>query len=89
MKNIAIIIPSYNNCQWYQRNLSSVIAQDYQNFRVIYIDDCSSDGTGELVEQFIAEHNSGNLTHLIRNPSENPWRYRTARTEGRAFTLSR
>jgi glycosyltransferase involved in cell wall biosynthesis len=68
MKNIAIIIPSYNNCQWYQRNLSSVIAQDYQNFRVIYIDDCSSDGTGELVEQFIAEHNSGNLTHLIRNP---------------------
>jgi glycosyltransferase involved in cell wall biosynthesis len=68
MKKIAIIIPSYNNRQWYERNLSSVIAQDYQNFRVIYIDDCSSDGTGELVEKFVADHNLRNLIHLIRNP---------------------
>ena len=68
MKKIAVIIPSYNNSQWYERNLSSVVAQDYHNFRVIYIDDCSSDRTGELVEQFIADHNSADLIHLIRNP---------------------
>lgn len=68
MKNIAVLIPSYNNRQWYEHNLSSVIAQDYHNFRTIYVDDSSSDGTGELVEQFIAEHNSGNLIDLIRNP---------------------
>jgi glycosyltransferase involved in cell wall biosynthesis len=68
MKKIAVIIPSYNNRQWYDRNLSSVIAQDYQNFRVTYVDDCSSDGTGELVAQFIADRGPGNLIHLIRNP---------------------
>jgi glycosyltransferase involved in cell wall biosynthesis len=68
MKKIAVITPSYNNRQWYERNLSSVVDQDYHNFRVIYVDDCSSDGTGELVEQFIADHNSGSLIHLIRNP---------------------
>jgi glycosyltransferase involved in cell wall biosynthesis len=68
MKKIAVIIPSYNNRQWYQRNLSSVLDQHYESFRVIYIDDCSSDGTGELVEKFIADRNSGNLIHLIRNP---------------------
>jgi glycosyltransferase involved in cell wall biosynthesis len=67
MKKIAIIIPSYNNRQWYKRNLSSVLAQDYHNFRVIYVDDCSSDGTGELVDKFIADTNSRNLIHLIRN----------------------
>jgi glycosyltransferase involved in cell wall biosynthesis len=68
MKKIAVIIPSYNNRQWYELNLSSVVAQDYQNFRVIYVDDCSSDGTGELVEQFVADCNSGILIRLIRNP---------------------
>ena len=68
MKKIVVIIASYNNRQWYERNLSTVVAQDYHDFRVIYVDDCSSDGTGELVEQFIADHNSGNLIHFIRNP---------------------
>src|SRR5580700_3348825 len=68
MKKIAVIIPSYNNRQSYERNLSSVVAQDYHDFRVIYVDDCSSDRTSELVEQFIADRNSGNLIHLIRNP---------------------
>lgn len=68
MKEIVVIIPSYNNRQWYQRNLSSVVDQDYRKFRVIYLDDCSSDGTGELVDQFIADHKLSNLIHLIRNP---------------------
>ena len=67
MKKIAVIIPSYNNHQWYERNLSSVIGQDYQSFRVIYVDDCSSDGTGELVKQFIADTDSESLIQLISN----------------------
>jgi glycosyltransferase involved in cell wall biosynthesis len=69
MKKIALIIPSYNNRRWYKRNLSSVLDQDYDNFRVIYVDDCSSDGTGHLVEKFIARRKSGNLIHVIRNPA--------------------
>src|SRR5690242_10745172 len=36
MKKIAVTIPSYNNRRWYRRNLSSVLAQNYCNFRVIY-----------------------------------------------------
>jgi glycosyltransferase involved in cell wall biosynthesis len=68
VKKIVVIIPSYNNREWYERNLTSVVVQDYHNFRVVYIDDCSSDGTGELVEQFIAERNSSSFIHLIRNP---------------------
>src|SRR5262245_39461310 len=68
MKKIAIVIPSYNNRQWYKRNLVSLCAQDYDNFRAIYVDDCSSDKTGELVEKFIADNNLGDRIHLIRNP---------------------
>jgi glycosyltransferase involved in cell wall biosynthesis len=68
MKRIAVVIPSYNNCQWYKYNLSSLYTQDYDNFRAIYIDDCSSDGTSELVEKFIADNNLGERIHLICNP---------------------
>jgi glycosyltransferase involved in cell wall biosynthesis len=67
MKKIAVIIPSYNNCQWYKFNLSSLFAQDYDNFRAIYIDDCSSDRTAKLVEEFIRDNNLDKRIHLIRN----------------------
>ncbi len=52
--NIIVIIPSYNNIQWYERNVRSAITQKYRNFEIIYIDDCSQDGTGEAVERYIA-----------------------------------
>jgi glycosyltransferase involved in cell wall biosynthesis len=69
MGKITVIIPSYNNRRWYARNLRSVFAQDYGgNFRVSYIDDGSSDGTGELVQEYIAERNSGPLVSLTHNP---------------------
>ncbi len=54
-----LIIPGFNNSQWYARNLASVFAQDYNaEFRAIYIDDGSSDGTADLVQAYIAERNS-------------------------------
>ena len=70
LKKIAVIILSFNNRQWYARNLASVFSQDYdETFRVIYIDDGSSDGTGDLVQEYIAERYSGSsaLITLIRN----------------------
>ena len=50
-KEMVIIIPSYNNEKWARDNLQSIIEQNYQNFRIIYINDCSSDSTGKLVEK--------------------------------------
>jgi glycosyltransferase involved in cell wall biosynthesis len=68
MKPMVILIPSYNNRQWYEQNLESVCAQKYDNFRAIYVDDGSSDQTGPLVEQFLADHAVGHRIQLIRNP---------------------
>jgi glycosyltransferase involved in cell wall biosynthesis len=52
-KPLVFIVPSYNNKQWYEKNLLSMINQKYRNFRLIYIDDCSPDGTGALVTAFL------------------------------------
>src|SRR5437868_3721405 len=63
-KNMVIIIPSYNNCKWYERNLQSALSQNYTNFRVIYTDDCSTDGTGGLVEQYLLENDVDKKVHF-------------------------
>lgn len=61
-KPIVVIVPSYNNAKWCDYNLTSILKQNYQNFRIIYIDDASSDGTADLVEQY-----KDNRILLIRN----------------------
>lgn len=66
-KNIVVIIPSYNNKFWFQKNLSSVFMQNYKNYRVIYIDDTSNDMTGELVEKYIKAFNKNDIVTLIKN----------------------
>ena len=55
-KPIVIVIPSYNNFNWFQWNLNSILMQKYNNYRVIYVNDCSSDGMGAAVEKFVREN---------------------------------
>jgi len=66
-KPITIVIPSFNNKDWYQKNLDSVWQQQYSNFRVMYVDDNSPDGTAQLVEQYIATHPHQFKIELIKN----------------------
>jgi len=66
-KRIVIIVASYNNKEWYQTNLKSLFFQKYNNYHIMYIDDCSPDETEILVEQFIQENNKQNKITLIKN----------------------
>lgn len=66
-KKITVIIPSFNNESAYHANLSSVINQEYDNYNVIYINDASTDNTGPLVQQFIADNNLENRITYIQN----------------------
>lgn len=70
-KKIAVLVPSFNNQDWYKQNLDSIFAQEYENFFIIYIDDYSSDGTGDLVEKYIQENGWENRVIFIRNESRN------------------
>ncbi|MBM3893274.1 glycosyltransferase family 2 protein [Candidatus Dependentiae bacterium] len=65
--HLVVVIPSYNNAQWYECNLASVIRQDYDNFSVIYTDDASPDGTGALVREYLAKVKAGVQVKLIQN----------------------
>lgn len=47
--NISVIIPSHNEADALQRNLPSILEQDYENFEVIVIDMASTDNTAEVL----------------------------------------
>ena len=52
-KPIVVAIASYNNEKYYKKNLNSIFAQDYQNYRIIYTNDASTDQTLTLVKNYI------------------------------------
>jgi glycosyltransferase involved in cell wall biosynthesis len=64
---MVVVIPSYKNADWYERNLASVYGQNYQNYSVIYVDDASPDGTGDLVQSYIKKMHQEDRTTLIKN----------------------
>jgi len=66
-KEFVFIIPSYNNESNYLKNLNSVLNQTYQNWRIVYVDDCSTDKTYDLVSKYIIEKNVENKVKLLKN----------------------
>lgn len=56
-KNFVVIIPSYNNEQWCERNIASVLRQDYEQFRIVYVNDASEDNNiGKLISYVKNNH---------------------------------
>ncbi len=66
-KPFVVVIPSYNNKDWYEQNLKSVFRQKYENYRVVYIADAPTDGTEHLVKKFVEEMGQENRFTLLVN----------------------
>ena len=68
-KTFVFIISSYNNSPYIKKNLDSILNQTYKLWRIIYIDDHSSDDTFNLVNNYIKTNNLNLKFNLIRNES--------------------
>ncbi|MBE5905169.1 MAG: glycosyltransferase family 2 protein [Lachnospiraceae bacterium] len=49
---ISVIVPVYNVKEYLERCLKSVVEQSYPNLEIILVDDGSTDGSGELCDQW-------------------------------------
>lgn len=74
-KPLVVLVCSYNNEKLYQGNLDSIFSQNYSNYRVVYINDCSTDKTGELVQEYFKDHGvEDKVTYIQNKKNYNPMR---------------
>lgn len=68
-----IIVPSFNNAKnfRYEYNLQSIFNQDYSNYRVVIVDDASTDNTTALIKHFLKKNkNLASKVVLITNKKQ-------------------
>ena len=52
MLKISVIIPVYNTEKYLTQCLDSVINQTYKNLEIICVDDCSTDNSREVLQNY-------------------------------------
>ena len=62
-----VVVSGYNNRATCEQTLLSILNQDYDNFRLIYIDDGSSDGSYERIEAFLKDHPLRERVELVHS----------------------
>ena len=49
---VSVIMPTYNSAQWLSDSIDSVLNQTYKNLELIITDDCSTDGTHDILKAY-------------------------------------
>lgn len=53
---VSVIVPNYNHAPYLAQRLESIFAQTYENYEVLLLDDCSSDDSRKVLEDFAARN---------------------------------
>lgn len=84
MKNnplVSVIMPAYNAEKYIAEAIQSVISQTYTNWQLLVIDDCSTDRTAEIAEEF---EKTDQRIRALRNPKN----MGVAKTRNRGLDLA-
>lgn len=54
---VSVVMPTYNAELFIYKTINSVLNQTYKNFELIVVDDCSLDGTADIVKRFLGYSN--------------------------------
>lgn len=61
---VSIIVPNYNHAVFLAQRLDSIFKQTFTDYELILLDDCSSDGSREILETF---RTHANVSHVVLN----------------------
>lgn len=60
---ISVVVPCYNVDQYIRRGLNSILAQSFQNWEAILVDDGATDSTGEICEEYVEKDSRFHVIH--------------------------
>ena len=49
---VSVVVNTFNSSKFITETVSSIVHQSYQNFEIIVVDDCSTNGTVDLVKSY-------------------------------------
>ncbi len=61
---LSVIICARNEAYSLEKNLKFVLDQDYPEFEVIVVNDCSTDNTDEILGEYLAKYNNLRITNI-------------------------
>lgn len=64
-----IIIPNYNNIAYIKKCLDSILEQTFQNFKIIIVDDLSTDGSNKFCEMYARKYPNKIIYQQVKNKS--------------------
>jgi glycosyltransferase involved in cell wall biosynthesis len=54
MATVSVIVPNYNHGQFLRQRMETILAQTYRDFELILLDDASTDGSQEILREYIS-----------------------------------
>ncbi len=67
MPRLTLIVPAYNVQGYIGECLDSVLQQDFTDFEIIGVDDCSPDGSGAILDTYAERDARVRVLHLTEN----------------------
>jgi teichuronic acid biosynthesis glycosyltransferase TuaG len=55
-ETVSVIIPVYNSEEFINSTLDSVLNQTYKNIEVVIVDDCSTDNTEDIINEYLLKN---------------------------------
>ena len=66
---VSIIVASYNHAEYLIKRMDSLVNQTYKNIEILVIDDCSTDGSVEILRQY----KSNKKVRIIERATNGGW----------------
>lgn len=67
MPRLTLIVPAYNVQGYVRECLDSVLRQDFTDFEVVAVDDCSPDGSGAILDEYAERDPRVRVLHMNEN----------------------
>jgi glycosyltransferase involved in cell wall biosynthesis len=60
---VSVVVPVYNGAEYLEECLDSIAAQSYQDWEAVVVNNCSTDGTADIIDQFVARDSRFRAMH--------------------------